>query len=46
MILANVISENFPMGVVMGLIALRTRSIALPSILHISFDTMGDLVGL
>ena len=46
MTLANIISENSVMAIVMGLIALRTRSLALPAILHTSFDTMQRLIGM
>jgi len=46
MIVANVIAENFPMAFALGLVALRTRSLALPTVLRISFDMMGNFVGL
>lgn len=44
MAIANVISENTPMAIVMGLMALRTRSLLLPALVHTSLDTMKDLV--
>jgi membrane protease YdiL (CAAX protease family) len=37
--LANVIALNAPMGYVMALIALRTRSLALPVVIHVALDT-------
>ncbi len=46
MIVAQVIAENFPTAFAMGLIALRTRSLALPTMLRISFDMMGNVVGI
>ena len=46
LIVANVIAENFPTAFALGLVALRTRSLALPTMLHISFDIMGNFVGL
>ncbi len=38
-ILANIIALNMPMGIVFGMMALRTRSIALPAVLHTVLDT-------
>lgn len=46
MIVASVIAENFPVAFVLGLVALRTRSLALPAALHISFDMVGNFAGL
>jgi membrane protease YdiL (CAAX protease family) len=40
MIVANVVSENLPVAIALGLIALRTRSLLLPTVLHVSLDTM------
>lgn len=45
LIVSNVIAGNFPMAFALGLIALRTRSLALPIVLRISFDMMGNFVG-
>jgi membrane protease YdiL (CAAX protease family) len=42
-IVANVIALNLPMGIVMGLMALRTRSIALPAVLHTVLDTQRNV---
>jgi membrane protease YdiL (CAAX protease family) len=42
-ILANVIALNMPFAYVMGLVALRTRSLALPAVVHLSIDTTGHL---
>lgn len=44
-IVANVIALNLPMGIVMGLMALRTRSIALPAVLHTVLDTQRNVFG-
>lgn len=44
--IANVIGMNFPMGVALGVMALRSGSLLLPSAVHVSLDTMKDLVGL
>lgn len=38
-IVANIIALNVPMGVVFGMLALRTRSLALPAALHTVLDT-------
>jgi membrane protease YdiL (CAAX protease family) len=43
-IVANVVALNFPMGLVLGFMALRTRSLLMPSIVHMSLDAMKDLV--
>ena len=44
-IVANVIALNMPMGIVMGLMALRTRSLALPAVLHTVLDTERNVFG-
>lgn len=44
-VLAMAIGLNAPAGLALGVLALRSRSLALPSIVHISLDTMGSLVG-
>jgi membrane protease YdiL (CAAX protease family) len=44
LIIANVIALNFPMGLVLGFMALRTRSLLMPSVVHVSLDAMKDLV--
>lgn len=41
---ANVISENVPVAVLFGVMALRSRSLALPIALHFAFDAMRTLV--
>jgi membrane protease YdiL (CAAX protease family) len=38
-IFANIIALNAPMGYVMGRIAVRTRSLALPTAIHLVLDT-------
>jgi membrane protease YdiL (CAAX protease family) len=45
MTVANVISENLPIALALGLIALRTRSLLLPTVLHTSIDTMFSALG-
>jgi membrane protease YdiL (CAAX protease family) len=45
MTLANVVSENALLALVFGLIALRTRSLLLPTIIHTSIDTMIHCLG-
>jgi membrane protease YdiL (CAAX protease family) len=45
LIAANVIALNVPMGIVMALIALRTRSIALPAVIHVSLDSLKHIMG-
>jgi membrane protease YdiL (CAAX protease family) len=45
-ILAYVIALNFPMGLALGFMALRSRSLVMPTIVHISLDTMKDLLGM
>jgi membrane protease YdiL (CAAX protease family) len=44
LIVANVVAENFPIAIVLGVMALRTRSLVLPTVVHIPLDTMKDLV--
>jgi len=44
LIVANVVAENFPIGITLGVMALRARSLVLPAVVHISLDTMKDLV--
>lgn len=44
LILANVVALNFPMGVVLGFMALRTRSLLMPSVVHVSLDAMKDVL--
>lgn len=43
LILANVIALNGPIAISLGIMALRSRSLVLPSLVHISLDTMGRL---
>jgi membrane protease YdiL (CAAX protease family) len=44
LIIANVIAENLPVAISLGIMALRSRSLVLPAVVHISLDTMKDLV--
>jgi membrane protease YdiL (CAAX protease family) len=44
LIVANVIALNFPTGLVLGFMALRTRSLVMPSVVHMSLDAMKDMV--
>ncbi len=44
LIIANVVAENFPAAIALGVMALRARSLVMPAIVHISLDTMKDLV--
>jgi membrane protease YdiL (CAAX protease family) len=44
LIVANVVAENFPIAIMLGVMALRARSLVLPTVVHISLDTMKDLV--
>ncbi len=41
---ANVIALNLPTGFFLGLIALRARSIVLPGLIHMTLDTLKDVV--
>ena len=45
-IIANVVGLNFPMGLALGFMAIRSRSLLLPTLVHISLDTMKDLLGM
>lgn len=38
-VLANVIALNLPMGYSLGRAALRTRSLFLPTVVHVALDT-------
>ena len=40
---ANVIALNVPLGYAMGLMALRTRSLALPTTVHVALDTLRNV---
>ncbi len=42
--LAYVIALNAPMGFFLGLIALRSSSVVLPGLIHMTLDTLKDLV--
>ena len=42
-VFANIIALNMPMGIVFGMMALRTRSIALPATLHTVLDTLRNV---
>lgn len=42
-VFANIISLNMPMGIVFGMMALRTRSVALPATLHTALDTVRNV---
>ena len=44
MAFANVIALNAPTGFFLGLIALRARSIVLPGLIHMTLDTLKDVV--
>ena len=44
-VLALSIALNAPMGLTLGIMALRSRSVALPTFVHVSLDTMGSLLG-
>lgn len=44
MALANVIALNAPTGFFLGLIALRARSVILPGLIHMTLDTLKDVV--
>lgn len=43
---ARVIAMTAPTGYFFGLLALRTRSVFLPGIIHTTYDTMNDLLGI
>ncbi|MDB4875625.1 MAG: hypothetical protein JWM41_2071 [Gemmatimonadetes bacterium] len=45
MALANVVALNAPIAMALGIMALRSRSLVLPTVVHISLDTMAALVG-
>ena len=40
LVVANVLAENIPIALLFGLMALRSRSIAMGTIVHFSFDAM------
>jgi membrane protease YdiL (CAAX protease family) len=42
--IANVVALNFPMGVALGAMAVRSRSLVMPVVVHVSLDTMKDLL--
>ena len=42
--IANTIGENLPFGVAMSLLALRTRSLAMPIVLHFSLDALRHML--
>lgn len=44
LILLNVLVLNVPMGIALGIMAARSRSLAMPTLVHISLDTMARLV--
>ena len=44
LIIANVIAENVPIAIALGIMALRSRSLVLPTVVHISLDPIKDLV--
>lgn len=44
LIAANVVALNFPMGLALGVMALRGRSLLLPTIVHVSLHIMKDAV--
>jgi membrane protease YdiL (CAAX protease family) len=39
------IALNAPAGFALGIMALRSQSQVMPSIVHMALDTMGNLVG-
>jgi membrane protease YdiL (CAAX protease family) len=41
---ANIVGLNAPIGLALGFLALRSRSLVMPTIVHISLDTMTRLV--
>jgi membrane protease YdiL (CAAX protease family) len=41
---ANVVGLNAPIGLALGFMALRSRSLVMPTIVHVSLDTMSRLV--
>lgn len=45
LIFANVLALNMPIALTLGFMAMRSRSLLLPSAVHVSLDTMGRLVG-
>ena len=42
--IANVVGLNAPIGLALGFMALRSRSLVLPTVVHVSLDTMARLV--
>ncbi len=44
LIVANVVAENFPIAIALGVMALRSRSLVMPTAVHVSLDTMKDLL--
>jgi membrane protease YdiL (CAAX protease family) len=44
LVVANIVGLNAPIGLALGFIALRSRSLVMPTIVHISLDTMARLV--
>ncbi|HTD34907.1 MAG TPA: CPBP family intramembrane glutamic endopeptidase [Candidatus Elarobacter sp.] len=42
--IANVVGLNAPIGLALGFMALRSRSLVMPTIVHVSLDTMARLV--
>ena len=45
LVIANVVALNAPMGLALGHMALRSRSLVMPAVVHVSLDTMARLVG-
>lgn len=44
LLIANPLAENIPLGVMMSWMALRTRSLALPIIVHFSIDALRHVI--
>jgi len=44
LIVLNVLVLNVPMGIALGVMAVRSRSLLMPTLVHISLDTMARLV--
>ena len=44
LIVANVVALNFPMGMALGVMALRSRGLLLPTVVHVSLHIMKDAV--